>query len=203
MLTAQHLKRLLHKAAPGILCQWRSADQVDPHPWSPFPGTGPRALCSLRLALPWPVWPCCLPATQHWVGDNDKRTMSGKARLSLFEIVKLTPFNGQRQGRIILFMTLSSSLPLGELPFEEHELVLQKCQGYSVSLGVAKLGDLRCGGTGVPLKLGVSSGPAPLEPGRGRPRAGFSPAVSLRLYGLKLGFAEPNPSHSRLCILGR
>lgn len=45
-----------------------------------------------------------------------KRTMSGKACLSLFEeIVKLTPFveNGQRQGRIILFMTLSSSLPLG------------------------------------------------------------------------------------------
>lgn len=87
--------------------------------WTPPPGLpgnrGQGALCSLKALPLAPVWPCWLPATQHWVGDNDKKDNVRKSlRLSLFEeIVKLTPFNGQRQGRIILFMTLSSSLPLG------------------------------------------------------------------------------------------
>lgn len=71
-----------------------------------------------------------------------------------------------------------------------------------MSLGVAKLGDLRCGGHGsatpqAGCELMVQH---PCGPGRG----GLGLASPLLcLYGLKLGFAEPNPSHSRLCILGR
>lgn len=88
-----------------------SADQVDPHPG--LPGTGAKGTVQPEAgsALA-PVWPagCQPPSTGLVITDQGQ---SGKARLSLFEeIVKLTPFNGQRQGRIILFMTLSS-LPLG------------------------------------------------------------------------------------------
>lgn len=73
MLTAQHLKRLLHKAnardpvsAEGALTRWT--------PTPGLPGTGAKGTAQPEAgsALA-PVWPCWLPATQHWVGDNDKK----------------------------------------------------------------------------------------------------------------------------------
>ena len=135
-----------------------------------------------------------------------KRTMSGKAHLSLFEeIVKLTPFveNGQRQGRIILFMTLSSSLPLGGMALQGNmNLSSRNAKGTPCPWGWQSWGTSDVGGTEAPsLQLGVGSwSSTPV----GLAGAGLGPASPLpRLYSLKLCFVEPNPSHSCLCILGR
>ena len=135
-----------------------------------------------------------------------KRTMSGKAHLSLFEeIVKLTPFveNGQRQGRIILFMTLSSSLPLGGMALQGNmNLSSRNAKGTPCPWGWQSWRTSDVGGTEAPsLQLGVGScSSTPVGPAG----AGLGPASPLpRLYSLKLCFVEPNPSHSCLCILGR
>lgn len=66
-----------------------------------------------------------------------------------------------------------------------------------MSLGVAKLGDLRCGGAQKHLKLGVSSWSSTLK---GPAGAALGWLLPCRLYVLRsqARFAEPNPSHSRL-----
>lgn len=100
-------------------------------------------------------------------------------------------------------MTLSSSLPLGGTALQRNmNLSSRNAKGTLCPWRWQSWGTSDVGGTEVPsLQLGVGSwSSTPVGPAG----AGLGLASPLPcLYGLKLCFAEPNPSHSCLCVLGR